>query len=205
MFDLDGTLVDSEPISERAWAETLAIHGYRADPGDAEAVLGLSAHDAAAYFRRVAGIDDDVDLVAQSDEVLDRMLRRELRAFPDAVETVRELALRGIPMAVASSTKRRFLDLKLELTDLTRYMDATVSADEVRRGKPAPDLYLEAASRLRIDPTACLAVEDTDVGADAAVAAGMRVLQVRRNGSLSLRHAVVPQLDPATVQTTMWR
>lgn len=205
VFDLDGTLVDSESISERAWAETLDLHGYALTPGDIAATTGLSAADTAAYFRRAAELDGDVDLVAESDAVLDGLLRHELAAFPDAVDTVRELAARGIPLAVATSSSRRFLDLELEITELRRYFDAVVSADDVRRGKPAPDVYLEAASRIDIEPADCLAVEDTDIGADAAVAAGMRVLQVRRDGSLSPRHAVVPGLDPSTIQTAMGR
>jgi len=106
---------------------------------------------------------------------------------------------------VASSSSRRGVDLKLRRFDLVRYFDATVAIDDVSLGKPAPDIYLEAAARLGRDPADCLAVEDTDIGADAAVAAGVRVIQVRRDGSLSMRHAVVSSLDAAMVQTAMWR
>jgi len=205
VFDLDGTLVDSEPIAERSWAAVLANYDYVPSAGDVAATRGLSSSDTALYLARAANIDPDIDLVAAVDAVRVDLLDAELEAFRDAVEAVRELAGRGVPLAVATSSSRRLLDTELRLTDLGRYFTVTVSVDDVRLGKPAPDIYLEAASRLNVDPALCLAVEDTDLGADAAVAAGMRVIQIRRDGSLSMRHAVVSTLDAAIVQTAMWR
>ena len=85
--------------------------------------------------------------------------------------------------------------MKLSKFDLHRYFDATVAGDEVLRGKPAPDLFLEAANGLSVVPSACLAIDDTELGADAAAAAGMRAVQILRDGSLSARHTVVSSLD----------
>lgn len=205
VFDLDGTLVDSEPIAERAWSATLLRHGYEVSAGDVAATTGLSAPDTQIYFLRAAQLSPDLDLLSDVDAVRFELLEAELTAFDDALETVRELAARGIPLGVATSSSKRSMELKLEKTDLARYFDVAVAVDDVRLGKPAPDLYVEAAMRLRTDPADCLAIEDTDIGADAAVAAGMRVVQVRRDGSLSMRHAVVSTLDAAMVQTAMSR
>ncbi len=195
VFDCDGVLVDSEPISEHAWSVVLGRHGYEPSPGDHIATRGTSGPDTAAYYRRLVEVDPAHDLLAETDVVRRELLAAELEAFPDALTAVRTLASEGIPLAVASSSSRANLDLKLRKFDLDRFFDVTVAGDEVVRSKPAPDLYLSAAAGLRLDATQCLAIDDTEVGADAAVAAGMRTVQLLRDGSLSGRYTVTSQLD----------
>lgn len=200
VFDCDGVLVDSEPLSERAWATVLGRYGYAPSEGDFLATRGTTSADTTAYFRRhVELAPGEPDLLGQVDQVRRSLLRAELEPFADAVASVRALAAEGVPLAVASSSSRRDLDLKLAKFDLARYFDATVAGDEVVRGKPAPDLFLEAAGKLGLDPALCIAIDDTEVGADAAVAAGMRTVLLARDGSLSMRHTAVSALDPELI------
>jgi HAD superfamily hydrolase (TIGR01509 family) len=126
-------------------------------------------------------------------------------AFDDAADTVRSLAAQAVTMAVASSSRRHALEGKLELTGLDRYFDVIVGGDEVDHGKPAPDVYLEAAARLGVAPTACLAIEDADLGAQSAAAAGMRTVMVLRDGSVSPRYASVTEITADLISAWMWR
>ena len=111
--------------------------------------------------------------------------------------------LRIIPLAVASSSRRQALEWKLARFDLARYFQATVAGDEVAAGKPAPDVYLEAASALGVEPNRCLAVEDARNGAAAAVAAGMRVVVVSRDGSMMAPYATVSSVDASEIRSWM--
>jgi HAD superfamily hydrolase (TIGR01509 family) len=106
---------------------------------------------------------------------LERIYRDELPLFDGAVEAVERLAARW-PLGLASSSNRELIDLVLELSGLVRHFRATVSSEEVRRGKPAPDVYVEAARRLGVEPERCAAIEDSENGIRSAKAAGMRVL-----------------------------
>ena len=110
-------------------------------------------------------------------EGLESRLREHVPLLPCARETVAALAA-SWPLAIASSANRPVIDLVLELTGLDAFFQATISSEEVPRGKPAPDVYLEAARRLRADPTSCAAIEDSANGLRAAAAAGMRVIAI---------------------------
>src|SRR3989442_13389089 len=103
--------------------------------------------------------------------------RKRLPLIPGAVEAVRRLAAR-FPLAVASSSNRPLIDAVLEVAGLTEYFQATVASEEVERGKPAPDVYLEAARRLGVPPERCAAVEDSHNGIRSAKAAGMRCIAI---------------------------
>lgn len=199
VFDCDGVLVDSEPISEWAWTTVLARYGYTATEGDHAATRGMSGADTDEYYLRFVDVASGHSLLPEVDVERRRGFDERLEVFPDALTTVRALAAEGVPLAVATSSSRANLDIKLAMFDLDRYFDVTVAVDEVRRSKPAPDLYLAAAAGLALPPTSCLAIDDTDIGADSAVAAGLRTVQLLRDGSLSARHTVVSQLDPELV------
>lgn len=204
VFDCDGVLVDSEPLSDAAWAGALADHGYVMTAADASAVRGLSEPDCYQYFASRAELPPEADLQGAVDA---RRLAGypDLAAFPDAFSTVPALAMAGIPLAVASSSRGEHLRHKLELVHLARYFDVMVGGDEVAAGKPAPDVYLAAAAALRIDPGDCLAVEDSRNGADAAVAAGMRVVCVARYGTMVGNHPTVDTLDADLIMTWLGR
>lgn len=207
VFDCDGVLVDSEPHSAAAWVHALGEHGHAITVDDVARCTGLGYPDTYAHL---AALRPDIELPGPGalwPEVLAALARsfdRGLLVFPDAADAVSGLAFAGIPLGVASTSPRERLDLTLERSGLGRYFEATAAGDEVRRGKPAPDVYLLAAARLGLPPAQCLAVEDTGHGARAAVAAGMRVLGIPRLPAeagplLEAGAALVDTVDEATL------
>lgn len=205
VFDCDGVLVDSEPIADEVWAIVLAERGYTLTKEDTAACLGTSEPTTYAYYAERAHVLPYEEHMAAIDTIRVPVYEERLAAFPDALDTVRSLAAQGIPMAVASSSRRPDLDSKLALTGLARYFDVFVGGDEVEEGKPAPDVYLEAARRLGVPPAGCIAIEDAEHGATAAVAAGMRAVMVHRDGSVSSNHATVTEITADLITAWMWR
>jgi HAD superfamily hydrolase (TIGR01509 family) len=182
VFDLDGTLVDSEPLSDDAWRLVLAEHGYLISEEELQAVHGLRFGDVYASFARRAPLPSPDELWSEYSQVLFASFDARLVPFADAVTTARRLQAEGVPLALATSSRRERLDRTLAAVDLTALFPVTVAGDEVSDGKPAPDSYLAAAELLGIDPAHCVAIEDSQAGIDAARAAGMKVLAVTRPG-----------------------
>ncbi len=195
VFDFDGVLADSEPLSWQAWAHVLAPHGIVIDEDDIAACTGTTSRDTHAHFSGRAQIPPYEDVLAAVDRHRRNAYPKALRGFDDAVDAVRRLAMVGVPLAIASSSSRINLDLKLAVLDLARYFEVTVAGDEVANGKPAPDLYQSAVEQLGIDAATSIAVEDTAIGADAAAAAGLRTVVVNRMGLPTGLHPVVSEVD----------
>lgn len=179
VFDMDGVLIDTEPIWEevrRAYVEEM--HG-RWLPDTQDRLMGMSTAEWSRYLSEEL-LDGRRTPDEVAEDVITRMAARygdHLPLMPDAVDTVRRLA--GIyTLGLASSSPRRLIDVVLDHMGVTDLFAATVSTEEVARGKPAPDGYLEAAARLGIDPGACVAIEDSSNGLRAAHAAGMTVIAV---------------------------
>jgi HAD superfamily hydrolase (TIGR01509 family) len=142
------------------------------------ALMGLSSVEWSRYLHEVAGVPDDPETI--NDEVVRRMLaayRQRLPLIDGAVAVVQRLAAR-YRLGLASSSNRTLIDAVLDLAGLSEYFQVTVSSEEVARGKPAPDVYLEAARRLGVEPLHCAAVEDSHAGIRSAKAAGMRVIAI---------------------------
>ncbi|MGW5106906.1 HAD family hydrolase [Nocardia sp. NPDC004123] len=179
VFDMDGVLIDTEPIWEEVRRAYIEEMRGRWLPDTQDRLMGMSTAEWSRYLS--ADLLDGrrtPDEVAE--DVINRMAARygdHLPLMPDAVDTVRRLA--GIyTLGLASSSPRRLIDVVLDHMGVTDLFAATVSTEEVARGKPAPDGYLEAAARLGIDPDACVAIEDSSNGLRAAHAAGMTVIAV---------------------------
>jgi len=176
IFDLDGVLVDSE----RTWngakeALVRSAGGVWRDEAP-RVMMGMSSVEWAAYLHDDLQVPMDVEAINRA--VVDRMeeeYRRELPLLPGAGEAVRALGERW-PLALASSSNRELIDLVLELAGFS--FGVTVSSEEVARGKPAPDVYLAAASGLGVAPERCVAIEDSSNGLRSAAAAGMAVIAV---------------------------
>ena len=178
VFDLDGVLVDSDHIWHEV-REGLARERDGNWSDDAEAaMMGMSSTEWSRYMHDVVGLSDPPEEI--SDEVVRRMRQRyaeELPLIDGAADAVRRLA-GSFRLAVASSANRALIDAVLAQAGLTRYFDATVSSEEVARGKPSPDVFLEAAHRLGASSDQCAVIEDSANGIRAAHAAGMRVIAI---------------------------
>ena len=179
IFDLDGVLVDSEIWWDEVRAAFAAEHGRTGSPGDQAAVMGANSAAWARIMRERMHLDLPEAEIERAivDAVVERYRTEGAPRIDGAVETVRRISA-DRPVALASSAHRAVIDAALDATGLTGIFAVVVSSDEVAHGKPAPDVYLEAARQLGVDPTACLVVEDSFNGVRAARAAGMTVVLV---------------------------
>jgi len=178
VFDMDGVLIDSEHVWDEIREELARERGGRWHEQAQRDMMGMSSPEWSRYMHDVIRLPEPPEEI--NEEVVHRLAARyrvELPLVEGAGEAVRRLARRW-PLAVASSSNRPIIDLVLELSSLASCFRATVSSEEVARGKPAPDVYLEAARRLGADPARCAAVEDSHNGILAAKAAGMRVVAI---------------------------
>ena len=178
VFDLDGLLLDSEQVWDEVREQLARERGGRWH-GRAQAdMMGMSSPEWSHYMHDVIGLAEPPEEINR--EVVRRMLERYRGRLPlvdGAVEAVRRLAERW-PLGLASSSNRELIDAALSVSGLAPLFRATVSSEEVARGKPAPDVYLEAARRLGVSPERCAAIEDSRSGIGSAKAAGMRVVAV---------------------------
>ena len=204
VFDLDGVLMDSEQRWNEAKEAVVRETGGRWRDEAPRVMMGMSSPEWSAYLRDELGVAMDADAIGR--EVVRRMeqgYRRDLPLLPGADKAVRALAARW-PVGLASSSNREVIDLVLELADFGDAFRVTVSSEEVERGKPAPDVYLEAARGLGVPPERCLAVEDSSNGLRAAAAAGMTVIAVPNPhyppdaDALSLAAAAVTRVGEVT-------
>jgi HAD superfamily hydrolase (TIGR01509 family) len=176
VFDMDGVLIQSEEVWDEVREAYVRERGGRYDAEIQRAMMGMSSTEWSHYLHETAGVAEEPEAI--NAEVVRRMLaayRDHLPLIDGAVEAVRRLAAR-YPLGLASSSNRPLIDAALETAGLAACFTATVSSEEVARGKPAPDVYLEAARRLGVEPDACAAVEDSHGGIRSAKAAGMRVI-----------------------------
>ncbi len=214
VFDLDGVLIDSEQVWDEAREQLANERGGRWHPGAQRDMMGMSSTEWSRYMHDVIGLPEPPEEINR--EVVERLAaiyREQLPVIPGAREAVERMAARW-PLGVASSSNRELIELVLELLGVTHLFAATVSSEEVGRGKPAPDVYLEAARRLEVDPTRAAAVEDSHNGILAAEAAGMCVLAIPNAhfppGREALEHAgavlgSLAELTPAAVEATCRR
>jgi HAD superfamily hydrolase (TIGR01509 family) len=175
IFDCDGVLVDSEPISMRVLLETLATAGLQLDVETAYArFLGTSMKSICAKLAREDGIELDETALELLRRRLHAAFRAELQPIPGVAATLDRLTL---PFCVASSSQPERIELSLGVTGLEHHFTGKLfSASMVEHGKPAPDLFLHAARSMGMAPETALVVEDSPVGIAAARAAGMRVI-----------------------------
>ena len=204
MFDLDGVLIDSEAAWDASRRAVVAEGGGRWRDSATRAMMGMSAPEWSRYLR------DELDVPLDPEDIDARVVarlldgyRRELPLLPGAVDAVRRLAAQW-PLGLASSANRPVIDTVLEAAGLSDSFAATVSGEEVAHGKPAPDVYLAAASKLGADPANTAAVEDSSNGLRAAAAAGMLVVAIPNRefppsqDALGLAGLVIRSLDELT-------
>ncbi|HZS30322.1 MAG TPA: HAD family phosphatase [Gaiellaceae bacterium] len=204
VFDLDGVLLQSEEVWDAVRERYVRERGGRYDDEVQRAMMGMSAPEWSAFLHFEAGVPEAPETINR--EVVRLMLEayeRDLPLLPGAVECVRRTAA-AFALALASSSNRAIFEEVLRLAGLTESFAATVSSEEVARGKPAPDVYLEAARRLGVAPERCAAVEDSHAGIRSAKSAGMRVIAIPNTSyppddeALELADVVVDSLDGLT-------
>ena len=209
IFDLDGVLIDSETVWDAARREVALAYGGHWTEDATQAMIGMSSTEWSAYLHDQLAVDLDPTSISNAVVArLQALYQDHLPLLPDARETVISLSERW-PLGLASSANRPIIELVLALARLSESFTATVSSEEVPRGKPAPDVYLEAARRLGVAAKQCAAVEDSASGIRSAAAAGMMVFALPNRefppaeDSLSLATVVLQslsELTPALVQ-----
>jgi HAD superfamily hydrolase (TIGR01509 family) len=178
IFDLDGVLLDSEQRWNEAKQQLVRTAGGRWPEDAPTAMMGMSSPEWSAYMRDELGVPRDAAAInSEIVGLMEQGYARELPLLPGARGAVAALAAHW-PLGLASSSNREIIDLVLELAGFDGAFAVTISSEEVARGKPAPDVYLEAARRLGIAPDRCVAIEDSANGLRAADAAGMAVVAV---------------------------
>jgi HAD superfamily hydrolase (TIGR01509 family) len=205
VFDLDGVILQSEEVWDEVRGRYVVERGGRYAAEAQRAMMGMSAPEWSRYLSEELGVPGTPEQI--SDDLVALMTaryREELPLIPGAGEAVERLAARW-PLGLASSSNRRLIDAVLELSGLDRFFRATVSSGEVARGKPAPDVYLEAARRLDVAAADCVAVEDSHAGIRSAETAAMRVVAIPNPSyppepeALELANLVLPSIGELTV------
>jgi HAD superfamily hydrolase (TIGR01509 family) len=204
VFDLDGLLIETEEIWDEVREEVVRERGERWTETAQRDMMGMSSTEWSRYMHEVLGVPDAPEQI--NELVVERMAERyrsSLPLLPGAVEAVQRIAARW-PLGLASSSNRPLIELVLELSGLAPQFQAVVSSEEVARGKPAPDVYLEAARRLAVNPSRAAAVEDSEAGIRSAKAAGMRVVAIPNRSfppseeAVELADVVLTSLDELT-------
>lgn len=194
VFDMDGVLVDSEPVWERVRRAFTAAHGGRWADDAQDRMMGMSTAEWSAYMSSDFRIPlPPAEVAEQVIAAMKREYLAHLPLLPGAVDAVFALAGRW-PLAVASSAPKTLIEAVLDASGMRTAFAAAVSSEEVSRGKPAPDVYLEACARLGVLPSACAAIEDSGNGLRSASAAGCTVIAIPR-----------PEYPPAADALTLSR
>lgn len=206
VFDLDGVLVDSEPVWEEVRRSVVQDHGGRWLPDAQRRMMGMSTPEWARYLSADLAVNLPPDEVART--VVERVARRydeHLPLLPGAADAVRRLAARW-PLGLASSSPRSLVGHVLGRAGIAELFGVVVSTEELQRGKPAPDVYLAAAAALGVPADQCAAVEDSSNGLRSAAAAGALVIAVPRDSYpvdpdvLARADLVLASLDELTVE-----
>jgi HAD superfamily hydrolase (TIGR01509 family) len=214
IFDLDGLLLDTERLSRRAWLAGAADLGVDVSIAALDTIIGRRRAEVEHEFREALGAGFDVDALyarhgvhyhAELDATTPELLRK-----PGVLDLLDWLDAAGVPFAIATSTLGPGAASKLARAELADRFRVVVTGEQVARSKPEPDIYVEAARRLGVAPAYCVAFEDSDLGLEAAMAAGMRAVAVPDlkplpDDVLRRTHAVIASLHDAPALLTAQR
>lgn len=201
IFDLDGLLVDSEPVQYAAWDAFVAQQGRELSDDLKRRMYGTRLIDSAGMVARELGLDLTAEEVARvRDRIFFEMIPGNIPAKPGALDLIAALRNRGVPIAMATSGHAQYVDLATESAGIPRPFDVEVTGDQVERGKPHPETFLTAAHLLGVAPGQTLVLEDSPQGVQAAVAAGAICFAIPDStlehlSDLSSAHVVLRGLD----------
>ncbi|MEZ5941972.1 MAG: HAD-IA family hydrolase [Planctomycetaceae bacterium] len=200
VFDMDGIMFNTEDLFHLTGHELMRRRGKVATPELFHAMMGRRAHDAFTAMINMMQLTETIpELQEESEAIFDDLLSKHLDTMPGLHELLDTIERQDIPKGVATSSDRRYLERLLNQFDLLPRFDMTLTAEDVTQGKPHPEIYLTAASRLGVDPHEMLVLEDSENGTKAAAAAGAHIVSVphdhSRHHDFSVAKAVVPQLN----------
>ena len=178
IFDCDGTLVDSMPIHWECWHETFEQFGATCPHDFLDKLKGVPTHGIIAAFNEQFGYDFNVEAFTEAKENLAKQKLLQVKAIEPVTSLVYDFHGK-LPMAVASGGPFETVKLSLDATGLSQYFEVYITADDPVNPNPSPDIFLEAARRIGVHPEKCQVFEDADMGVQAAVAAGMKITDVR--------------------------
>ncbi len=182
IYDMDGLMIDSEEISERATKETIERYGHRFEDiprKTADSVLGMRVIDVLKVYKDVLNMKVDIGefVKSRNDHFMDLIIE-DLKAMPGLQKSLDLFRKNDLKIGLASSAVKEYISLVLEKLDIKSYFDVIVSGDDVTKGKPAPEIYLKAAKKLGTRPEECLVLEDGEKGIISAKEAGCRCIAV---------------------------
>ena len=207
IFDMDGLMVDTEPLSRRSWEMVLESFGHKLDDSTYNRMIGLRIDKSSAIIQQAFPMPlTTTELITQKVAYMEEICAEGIPTMPGLMELQAEIAQRQIPWAVATSSHRQHAINTLQQLGLRQSCHAVVAGDEAPQGKPAPDIYLMAAERLGIAPQNCIALEDSAPGCQAAAMAGMVTIAIPNGAThtasfdcahhiFNSLHDVVEQLD----------
>ncbi len=179
IFDMDGVMIDSEPLWEKTERILLARRNIDYSPEYRDLIVGLNQRDSGKLLKETFSLDETVDeIISERVEILTAIYEEELEVVPGLTPLLDELKLREYLLAVASSSPLRVINFVLDMFSLHGYFDAVVSGECTEKGKPHPDIYLHTAERLRVRPSECVAIEDSINGVRSATGAGMYCIAI---------------------------
>ena len=188
IFDLDGTLVDSMWMWPEIDKEYLGRFGIEYDDNLKNEIDGISFHEPAVYFKNKFGISDSIEKICKDweDMAYDKY-KYEVKEKRGCQKFLEQLKSKGIKMGIATSNNRSMVDVVLESLGMKNFFEVITTSDEVKKGKPAPDVYLTTAKLLNVEPKHCLVFEDVVAGIIAGKSAGMKVCAVEDDFTREVR------------------
>lgn len=204
LFDMDGVIIDSEPLWSDAEKQLLARRNLPYSPSLKTAMMGRDARGAVGYLIEHYSLTESLgELIEERNQLIAELFKEHLKAIPGALDLVRSVIAAGILTGLVSSSPKPLVELALEKLVTTGLFDLTLSGDQVVRGKPAPDIYITAAEKLGVKPEYCLVIEDAPHGVAAAKDAGMCCLAISTSVSvveLAMADKVVSGFEEVDVQ-----
>jgi len=204
LFDMDGVIVDSEPLWSEAEKRLLARRNLTYSPSLKAAMMGRDAKGAVGFLIEHYGlIESPGELIGERNQLIAELFKEHLKAIPGALEFVSSVITAGIVTGLVSSSPRLLMELALEKLGAAGLFALALSGDQVTRGKPEPDIYITAAERLGVEPEHCLVIEDAPHGVTAAKRAGMFCLAITTSvgvPELAMADKVVSGFEEVDIQ-----
>lgn len=205
IFDLDGTIIDSEPLHTEAVIRILRERGIVLDPRDLDTFIGISSSVMWSEMRERFGLRESIEALGtlQHSRNIEMLVDSGSILIPGIMDLLRDIRGQDLATAIASSSTKDYIEAVVQRYSLAGYFDCLVSGEEVPRGKPKPDIFLRAAELLKVEPDSCVVIEDSDNGLTAAREAGIRSVGFRNPNSgrqtLSLADRVVDDIREITL------